>query len=183
MAVLILKHRRLAQLAHVLARGVRDQELEATVALTVIKHELRKLNTNKTMGLPRRSLAAQASVEKHAPSKPPQNGSGEALHADHVYPPVTRTLHDLVTVELWEAALPRLTEVVCVTAVENYELQRIEKDGISGPEKYDRAGVRFTRQLAGRTQRAEQTQVASCGVAARRVPDATVLGAALRHLA
>lgn len=144
MEALTAKHLRLAQLAHVLARGVRAEELEAVVALRVLKHELRRLNTNTTMGIPRRSLAAQASVEKYAPKKPPQNGSGEALHADHIYPPTAQLLQDLVTVERWLAALPQLTDVVCVTAMENYKLQSFERAGVIGPAKYEEADVTFT---------------------------------------
>jgi hypothetical protein len=34
--------------------------------------------------------------------------------------------------------------VVCVTAKENYQLEKCESKGVTGPRKYEQAGVRFT---------------------------------------
>jgi hypothetical protein len=34
--------------------------------------------------------------------------------------------------------------VVCVTAEENYQLERCEQRGVTGPDKYAQAGVTFT---------------------------------------
>lgn len=134
---------RAAQVAHVLARAVRDGEVDSTDALRVLRHELRRRNTNTTLKIPRRSRAAQASIDKYAPDPPPKNGSPDALHADHVYPLTSELLHTVDTVDKWIAALKRLRTVVCVTAAENYVLEKIEQGGLTGPEKYDRAGVIF----------------------------------------
>jgi hypothetical protein len=66
------------------------------------------------------------------------------LHADHVYPLSAELLHSVDTVERWVATLSRLRTVVCVTALENYALERVEAQGVTGPEKYALAGVTFT---------------------------------------
>jgi hypothetical protein len=81
------KNVRAAQLAHVLARGVRDGEVNAVDARRVILHELRGLNTNKAHLLPTRSVEAQRVIEHYAAlGQPiPKNSSDDALHADHVY--------------------------------------------------------------------------------------------------
>lgn len=135
---------RAAEVAHVLARAVRDGEVDATDARRILRHELRRRNTNSSLKISRRSHGAQASIEKHAPDPPPKNGSPDALHADHVYPLTSELLHTLETVEQWIVELERLRTVVCVTAGENYALQQIEHDGITGPGKYVQAGVTFT---------------------------------------
>jgi hypothetical protein len=40
--------------------------------------------------------------------------------------------------------LERLRTVVCVTAAENYALQKVEGQGTTGPEKYALAGIELT---------------------------------------
>ena len=57
-------------------------------------------------------------------------------------------LHTVATVDGWLAELQRLRTVVCVTAAENYALERIERQGTTGPEKYAAAGVTFTARIA-----------------------------------
>jgi hypothetical protein len=140
------KEVRAARLAHVLARAVRDGEVHAVDARRVIVHELRKLNTNKTLTLPARSVAAQRVIERYAErAQPiPKNGSDDALHADHVYKFTAETLITTDTVERWLQELRRLAMVVCVTARENYILEGIEAAGTIGPPKYAAAGITFT---------------------------------------
>jgi hypothetical protein len=137
------KELRMAQVAHVLARGVRDGEVNPADALRILKHELRRLNTNSWRRLEVRSHGAQASIDKYAPNRPPPNGSDDSLHADHVYPLTRGLLHEVTTVEGWAGELRRLAAVVYVTAKENYTLQQIERQGTHGPEKYAKAGVTF----------------------------------------
>jgi hypothetical protein len=138
------KDLRSAKVAHVLARAVRDAEMEATDALRILRHELRRRNTNSSLGIAHRSHAAQASIDKYAPHPPPKNDSLDALHADRVYAFTSDRLTAIDTVEGWLAELERLRTVVCVTAAENYELERLERGGAAGPEKYAAAGVTFT---------------------------------------
>ena len=80
------KELRAAQVAHALARAVQHHDVNAIDAARILKHELRRLNTNRSHKLEVRSHGAQASIEKYAPERPPPNGSDDALHADHVYP-------------------------------------------------------------------------------------------------
>lgn len=134
---------RAAQLADVLARAVREGELEEADALRVLRHELRRRNTNSTLGIAKRSHSAQASIDEYFPERPPNNNSPDALHADHVYPLTGAVLRKVDTVERWIVELERLRTVVCVTAAENYRLEKIERAGTTGPEKYDEAGVTF----------------------------------------
>jgi hypothetical protein len=143
MVVTVDRDLRWAQLAHVLARAVRDAEVEATDALRVLKHELRRRNTRQSMRIPCRSHEAQASIDKHAPALPPNNNSPEALHADHVYAFTEQTLRTVTTLDGWRRELDKLQTVVCVTAAENYRLQQLERAGTTGPDKYVAAGVRF----------------------------------------
>jgi len=111
--------------------------------LRVLRHELRLRNTNKKLAIVQRSSAAQAVIDKHleAGTPVPNNNSLDALHADHVYALTSEDLETIVSVDDWITALARLREVVCVTAAENYQLEVIEKGGITGPEKYIRAGI------------------------------------------
>jgi hypothetical protein len=139
------KDGRAAQIAHVLARAVREGELEEADALRILRHELRRRNTNSAMSIPERSHGAQASIDKHSPQAPPKNSSPDALHADHVYPLTGALLRKVDTVERWIVELQRLRTVVCVTAAENYRLEKIERSGITGPEKYAEAGVTFPK--------------------------------------
>jgi hypothetical protein len=141
------KELRAAQVAHVLARGVRDGEVNPIDASRILKHELRRLNTNRSHTLEVRSHGAQASIEKYAPRRPPPNGSGDSLHADHVFPFAVDLLHEVKTVDGWVSELRRLATVVCVTAKENYALEQVEKAGAHGPEKYAAAGVTFASRV------------------------------------
>jgi hypothetical protein len=137
------KEIRAAQVAHALAGAVRSGDVEAVDALRILKHELRRLNTNRSHTLEVRSRAAQASIDRYAPERPPRNGSDDALHADHVYAFTPELLQETTTVEDWVSELRRLATVVCVTAVENYALEQVERSGIHGPDKYAAAGVTF----------------------------------------
>jgi hypothetical protein len=137
------KELRAAQVAHVLARGVRDEEVNAIDASRILKHELRRLNTNRSHVLDVRSRGAQTSIDKYGPDRPPPNGSDDSLHADHVYPFSADLLDKVTTVDGWVQELRRLATVVCVTAKENYALEKVEKAGGHGPEKYATAGVTF----------------------------------------
>ena len=136
-----------ARVAHVLAQAVRQDDVDATDALRILRHELRRRNTGTKMTIRPRSHAAQTSVDKYAPKPPPANGSNDALHADHVFPLTIALLREVESVERWVVELQRLRAVVCVTASENYKLQVIEHGGITGPEKYAVAGIIFTSQL------------------------------------
>lgn len=127
-----------------LARAVRNGEVDAVDALRILRHELRRRNTNSTPRISARSIGAQASIDKYAPQRPPTNNSDDALHADHVYPFRAELLHSVDTVEGWVAELERLRVVVCVTAAENYALERVEAHGTTGPEKYALAGITFS---------------------------------------
>ena len=127
-----------------LARAVRKGEVEPVDALRILRHELRRRNTNSTPRIKVRSVCAQTSIDKYAPQRPPRNASDDALHADHVYPLMAELLHSVDTVEGWVAELARLRTVVCVTAIENYALEQVEAQGITGPEKYKQAGITFT---------------------------------------
>jgi hypothetical protein len=142
------KELRAARVAHVLARAVRDGEIEPIDALRLLRHELRRRNTNTSLGISHRSDGAQASIEKYAPDPPPKNGSPDALHADHVYSFTSDLLHTVDTIEGWLDELERLSTVVCVAAAENYALEKIERQGATGPEKYALAGVTFTTPVA-----------------------------------
>jgi hypothetical protein len=128
--------KRAAQLAHVLARAVRDGEVNAIDAARVLKHELRRRNTNRSHTLAVRSTGAQASIDKYAPERRPRNDSDEALHADHVYPFTSTLFYEVTTLDGWVDELRRLATVVCVTARENYALEQIENTGVDGPAKY-----------------------------------------------
>lgn len=60
---------RSAQIAHVLARAVRAEEVSVPDALRVPRHELRRRNTNKKLKIPTRSLGAQAIIDKYGRRK------------------------------------------------------------------------------------------------------------------
>lgn len=139
------RDRRFAALAAVLARAASAGEVTDVDALRVIRHELRRRNVNRAIESGRRSVAAQAVIDKYAAANTPvpKNSSDDALHSDHVFPISLADLQRLQSVNAWLAELPRLTEVVCVTAVENYRLEVLEKTGAHGWSKYEAAGVRF----------------------------------------
>ena len=142
------KELRAARVAHTLARAVRDGDVAAVDAGRILKHELRRLNTNRSHKIAIRSAGAQASIEKYAPERPPRNSSEDALHADHVYPFTDSLLTDVTTLEEWVLELRRLALVVCVTAKENYALEQVEKRGKHGPEKYAAAGIEFVTPVS-----------------------------------
>lgn len=137
------KHERFAALAAVLSRGVADGELTTTHALSVLRHQLRIMNVNGAVKLTRRSSAAQAVIERYAAAGTPipKNSSLDALHSDHVNPLSAGDLTRLLTRDAWLAELPRITEVVCVTADENYRLEKVESEGMTGWPKYAAAGI------------------------------------------
>jgi hypothetical protein len=143
MALATEKELRAAKVAHVLAHAVRADEINPVDAARILKHELRTLNTNRSHKLAVRSHGAQASIVKYLPERPPRNDSGDALHADHVYPFTQSLLYDIDSVEGWIGELRRLSMVVCVTATENYALEQIETAGLHGPQKYAVAGITF----------------------------------------
>lgn len=148
----ITRRTRQAQIASVLAAAWRAGDIEAEDALRIIRHDLRRLQTNKKLEIPRRSRQAHKVIRKYALEKeqPPKNGSSDALHADHLHPVTTKHLKSLKTVQQWTRALSQLEEVVCVTAAENYRLEQIERAGITGLEKYAKAKIRFV-DSRGRT--------------------------------
>ncbi|MEJ7786404.1 MAG: hypothetical protein WKF96_16495 [Solirubrobacteraceae bacterium] len=127
-----------------LARSVRDGEVAVPDALRVLRHELRRRNTNKKLKIPTRSLAAQAVIDRYGAAGVPKNDSDDALHADHVHPLTEAALRDTDTVERWLLELRRVQMVVCVTASENYRLEVLEQSGTTGPVKYALAGIEFT---------------------------------------
>lgn len=135
--------RRAAQIAQVLSRAVRHGEADAVDALRILRHELRRLNTNRKLQIATRSVGAQTVIDHYGAAGVPKNGSPDALHADHVHPFTEDVLHRTKGVEGWLRELAHLSEVVCVTAKENHALQAVEKSGITGPEKYAAAGVAF----------------------------------------
>jgi hypothetical protein len=136
---------RAARVAHVLARAVRHAEVDAIDALRILKHELRQMNTNKKDKLPTRSRGAEEVIARYrARGEPvPKNSSDDALHADHVYPLTADALREITSLPGWLAELKRVAMVVCLTAKENYELEKIERRGTTGPAKYAEAGIDF----------------------------------------
>lgn len=140
------KVQRFAELAAALAGAARRGEVRDVDALRVLRHELRRMNVNKAASIPVRSVAAAASVIRHN-GKPPKNGSGDALHCDHVYRLMKVDLDSWITVGDWLGRMDRFMEVVCVTADENYKIETFERQGASGFEKYELANVvmRFAR--------------------------------------
>ena len=139
----LTKNERLAALAAVLARAAIGGEVVATDALRVIKHELRTRNTNKALLAPYRSRGAQEVLDRYAAAgeRVPNNNSQDALHCDHVHPLNERDLEGLTTPGAWLERLRELDIVVCVTAAENYALEKVERTGEHGWEKYPEAGV------------------------------------------
>lgn len=139
------RDRRFAALAAALARAASAGEVADVDALRVIRHELRRRNVNRAIKSGRRSIAAQEVIDQYATAKTPipKNSSNDALHCDHVFPLLLSDLQRLQSVDAWMAELPRLTEVVCLTAVENYRLEVLEKAGARGWSKYEAAGIQF----------------------------------------
>jgi len=143
------RDRRDAAVAAVLARAVRAGEVHAADALRIVKHEMRRRNTNRKLKIVRRSVAAQAVVDKYERlgQPPPNNNSPEALHADHVHSFTERQLREIDGVDAWVEELRRLREVVCVTAAENYRLEQLERAGVTGEDKYERAEITWASQV------------------------------------
>jgi hypothetical protein len=112
-------------------------------ALRIIRHELRRRNTNRALTIVPRSTEAQRVVDIYGAANVPKNASDDALHSDHVYPVTEDDLYHNDTLAKWIAAMTRLQTVVCVTAKENYLLEAIERRGITGPRKYSEASVTF----------------------------------------
>lgn len=139
--------RRFAALAAVLARAVASGELEPTHARGVLAHQLRKMNVNSALKAPVRSSAAQAVIDGYASlGRPiPKNDSDDALHCDHVHKLRAADLLRLQGVDAWLEELPRLKEVVCVTAAENYQLEKLEQAGADGWSKYKDIGIHLLR--------------------------------------
>jgi hypothetical protein len=135
---------RAARVAHVLSRAVRDSEVPEADALRILRHELRRRETKQSQSIPTRSVQAQAVIDKYGAENVPKNASSDALHSDHVYPLTEEAVRTTTSVDDWVAALEQLRTVVCVTAAENYALERLERQGSTGPEKYALAGVEFT---------------------------------------
>ncbi len=113
--------------------------MAAADALRILRHELRRRNTNQA--LKTRSTEAQRVIDEYGPANVPKNESPNALHADHVYPLTEDELHRIDTLDLWIEAMQRLRMVVCVTAKENYQLEACELRGVIGPRKYAEASV------------------------------------------
>lgn len=139
------RDRRFAQLGAVLARAVVNDELDTNYALRILRHQLRVMNVNSAMKVSVRSEGAQAVIDRYgeAGTSIPKNGSGDALHCDHVHALAAVDLARLLSVEAWQEELTRLQTVVCVTATENYRLEQIERHGVSGWEKYAQAEIRL----------------------------------------
>lgn len=141
------RDRRAAQVAHVLAQAVRAGEVAAADALRILRHELRRRNTNQAQKIATRSTEAQRVIDHYGAAEVPKNASPDALHADHVYSLTEDELRRNDTLDLWISAMDRLRMVVCVTASENYRLETFERAGVTGPDKYARADVTFTTSM------------------------------------
>lgn len=137
------RDRRDASVAVVLAKAVREGEIAPPDALRIIRHEMRRRNTNRKLAVPWRSAGAQAVIDAYASrgETPPANGSDDALHADHVWGLRAEHLYKFRTLDEWMQHLQRMRTVVCVTASENYKLEGLERAGADGPEKYVAAGI------------------------------------------
>lgn len=143
MTALTTKDERFAALAATLSRAARTGDVAPADAGRVIRHELRKRNTNAALRATRRSAKAQAVIEHYGNDgkQVPKNGSLDALHSDHVFVVTAQDIQRLQTAEAWLKELPRFDKIVCVTAAENYALQVHERAGANGWDKYATAGV------------------------------------------
>lgn len=148
---LTTKDQRFAALAAALARAAVAGEVAVADAGRVIRHELRQRNKKRALTAPRRSVDAQTVIDRYtaAGRKIPTNDSPEALHSDHVFAPTNDVLATLLTQAAWLEALPSFDLVVCVTAAENYVLERFERAGASGWAKYRTAGIELTEPVPG----------------------------------
>jgi hypothetical protein len=128
-----------AAVAAVLAAAYRSGTIEPADALRIIRHDLRRRQTNRKLAIPTRSAGAHRLIESYAKRgvPVPKNGSDDALHADHVHPLTIEHLDVTITPADWLGELERLGEVVCVTAAENYKLEARELAGVTGPAKYN----------------------------------------------
>jgi hypothetical protein len=136
-------HARFVALATVLARAHRGGELAAAEVLPVLRHQLRKLNTNAARKAPYRSDGAQEVIQRYEAqgTEIPKNSSPDALHCDHVFKLTVDHLQRLHTRGDWWVELDSLRAVVCVTAAENYALEKVEAAGYDGWGKYAQAGI------------------------------------------
>jgi hypothetical protein len=119
---------------------------------------MRRRNTSQKLTIEKRSVGAQGVVDKYRElgQSAPNNNSPEALHADHVHVLTADHLAAINSVDEWVVELRRLREVVCVTAEENYVLEKLERSGVTGPSKYERAGIHWgggSDTRGGRTRR------------------------------
>jgi hypothetical protein len=159
------KDERFAALAAALARASGRREVAPTDVLRVLRHELRRRNTNRALQAPYRSRRAHEVLERAAAAGEPvpKNSSPDALHSDHVHPLSERDLLELTTMTAWLERLAHLDTVVCVTAAENHALQQVERTGTSGWPKYAAAGVEIFEVASGPLHGPSQTS-RSCDV-------------------
>lgn len=108
------------------------------------------MNVNSAEKVSIRSEGAQAVIDRYdrAGTRIPKNGSGDALHCDHVHALTDADLERLQTVDAWKTEISRLRTVVCVTATENYRLEKVERQGITGWDKYQEAGIALLPPIA-----------------------------------
>ena len=165
MTSLQTKDERFAALAAALARASGRREVAAIDVLRVLRHGLRRRNTNRAPQAPYRSRRAQEVLDRYAAAGEPvpKNSSPDALHCDHVQSLTERDLLELTTMAAWLEHLAHLDTVVCVTAAENYALQQVERTGTSGWEKYEAAGVEIFEVASGSLHGPSQTS-RSCDV-------------------
>jgi len=81
------KRTQAAQVAHVLARAVRDGEVRSVDARRLLGHERRRLNTNRKPEISTRPRGAQAAITKYAPEPVLKNGSADPLLAGYTLRP------------------------------------------------------------------------------------------------
>ena len=145
------KAQRHADVAAILAQAVRDNKILMTDATRHIRADLRRLQTNQKVKIAIRSTEAQRVIDEAARrgEAPPKNGSLDALHADHVKPLTDARVMQTVTTDQWSELLEELGEVVCVTARENYKLEAIENDGVTGWRKYKVGGIKLLHSDSG----------------------------------
>lgn len=143
-----------AAVADVLAAAYRSGTIEPADALRIIRHDLRRRQTNRKLAIPTRSAGAHRVIESYAERgvPVPNNGSNDALHADHVHPLTIEHLETTITLADWLGEPERLGEVVCVTAAENCELEGRELAGVTGPAKNSGMSLVDQRGQPGPTQ-------------------------------
>lgn len=136
----------MAKLAHVLAQGVREGMVPASLARRIVMQELRIGNVGQKLEIRPRSARAEAVIRKYERlgERLPRNDSDEALHADHYGAITSEQVAKVMTVTEWLNELARMKKnIVCLTAAEHRSLDPIEDQGHLGPEKYALAGIEF----------------------------------------